>query len=93
MQHPEKDGIFYYRTANIGLAGYLKIKGAKLKSIIEINERSYTGVFVFAGEKEMLDSLAIDFFNSESKEHDDAVAGLKLQVRQAVNNKGKPKYG
>lgn len=62
-----------YRTSDIALAAYLKLKGLRLVTC----SREAKFNFVFEDPDNMADQLAIDFINSDMRKYDDEMRSLK----------------
>ena len=66
-------------TYDLGTAAYLLVKGCKISNVY-VNERKVY-VFEFAGDKEKIRLLAIDYINSECARFDAQIKILKQMLR------------
>lgn len=62
-----------YKTSDMALAAYLKLKGLKLV----LCERQDKFIFEFEDDDDIADKLALEFINSECRKFDDEMRSLK----------------
>jgi hypothetical protein len=68
-----------FTTNDIGLAAYLLMRGAQVKSV----QNSRPFVFVFFDEDEVCNKYSIEYLNSESSRFDDSMKKIKLILKNS----------
>lgn len=71
-----------YRTTDLALAGYLRLRGLPVVRVELIPENRRKSRFVFDDRVDLAEHLALEFANGEFQEYDSHVRSLKKLIHK-----------
>lgn len=79
---PTQQPVREYKTTDLALAGYLRLKGLPVIRVELIPENRRKSRFVFDDTVDVAEHLALEFANGEFQEYDAHVRSLKKLIHK-----------